>query len=173
MCGALRGARFFDDYAGQFTDSVISILNDSAELLGEGTEVKYRIVKTPFRFELKLFIAGEFRDLFTSGKGARKRFFDNIPSLNLNNETIRISERYAFNCNIISVSIPMRARERKLFKDPMVLAVIFGILCGLLCQHLPQEANSFILDKLASPIMSIILKLLSGIMGPVIFFSMI
>ena len=170
---ALRGARFSDDYTGQFTDSVISILNDSAELLGEGTEVKYRIIKTFFRFELRLYIAGEFHDLFTSGRGARKRFFDNLPSLNLNNETIHISERYAFNCNIISVSIPMQARERKLFKDPMILAVILGILCGLLCQHLPKEANSFIIDKLASPIMSIILDLLSGIMGPVIFFSMI
>ena len=50
--------------------------------------------------------------------------------------------------------------------------MILGIVLGLICQHMPDPAASFIIDGLASPLMSIMLNVLSGIMGPVIFISM-
>ena len=38
---ALREAGYADDYIAQFADNAVGVLNDYAELSGEGAEVKY------------------------------------------------------------------------------------------------------------------------------------
>ena len=168
----LRSARFSDEYVEQVKDQAVSILNDYAQLLGEGTEIEYTIERLFFRLELRLSIKGEEFNPFKSGSDASKRSFDSLLSLNLNTEASRISYDYILGYNLITVSIPLTDRTRKFFRDPMVLAVVLGVALGLVCHALPQEANSFIVDDLANPIMTIILKAVSGIMGPVIFISM-
>ena len=168
----LRGSGFSDEYVEQILDQAVSILDDYAGLLGEGTEIDYSIERLFFRIELRLFIKGRSFNPFQSGSDASRRSFDSILNLNLNTEAPRISYDYILGRNMITVSIPLTGRTRKFFRDPMVLAVVMGIAFGLLIKTLPQEANSFIVDDLATPVMTIILKMVSGIMGPVIFISM-
>jgi len=43
----------------------------------------------------------------------------------------------------------------------------------LICQHLPDHIRSFLVDGLADPIGSIVLALIAGVTGPVIFLSLI
>ena len=165
-------AGFLKDQVDLFTQKAIGVLNDYADRLGEGTEVRYKIAKTLFRYMLYVFIPGESYNPLTSGNSAKEYAFNSVLSLNLNTANIRISHKYALNRNIIAVGIPLSERKKKFFKDPIFIAVISGILCGLICQRLPTAANGFIVDKIASPLMSLILKLMAGIMGPVIFISM-
>lgn len=40
-----RGAGFSEDQTALFTEKAISVLNDYSDLLGEGTEIEYRIFK--------------------------------------------------------------------------------------------------------------------------------
>lgn len=168
----LRTAGFDDDYIWQFTSEAISILNDYAELIGVGTPIEYTLAKRFARVELRVLIPGAPYDPFVNGGDAGKRKLSSVVSLNLNTETTRVAYKYALGCNIISVSAPLTERRKSLVSNPVTIAVIAGIILGLLCQHLPERANSIIVDELASPLMSILLKALSGIMGPVIFTSM-
>ncbi|MBR4574304.1 MAG: cation:dicarboxylase symporter family transporter [Lachnospiraceae bacterium] len=167
-----RSAGFSDDQTELFTEKSLGVLNDYAELCGEGTDIEYRIFRGVLGIMVRVYIPGQAYNPFTSGKEARKRVFDNLLGMNLNAETVRLSYKYAFGRNIISVIIPLSDRKKKLLKDPMILSVVLGVTCGLICLGLPKEANSFIIDKIASPMMSILLNLMSGIMGPVIFISM-
>ena len=168
----LRSADYNEDQIAQFTDSAVSILNDYAELIGEGTEIEYRFSRGLLKYELKMAIQGEPYDPFKTGSEARNRKLADVVNINLNTETVRVSYQYTLGYNIISVIIPLAERKKPIFRDPMVLAPVLGIVLGLLCQRLPDAANSFIVNDLASPFLSIILKMLSGIMGPVIFISM-
>lgn len=168
----LRSAGYGDDSIAQFTDNAVSVLNDYAELVGVGTRVEYYIAKKLGRIELKMSIPGAQHDPLKSGKGAKKRRLASVVSMNLYTETARVSYKYAFGSNIISVSLPLAQRHRSIIKDPVVIAVILGAVLGFLCQYLPGAARGFVIDDLASPLMSIILDVISGIMGPVIFISM-
>lgn len=59
------------------------------------------------------------------------------------------------------------------FKSPLLWAILLGMFCGLICQHLPDHIRSFLVDGLADPIDSIVLALIAGVTGPVIFLSLI
>ena len=51
--------------------------------------------------------------------------------------------------------------------------MILGLACGLLLRLLPQEVNGFITHDVASPVLNILLKVISGVVGPVLFFSLV
>lgn len=167
-----RAAGFSDDQTALFMNKVVGVLDDYAELLGSGTEINYTIARTFFRLVLYVFIPGQNFNPFLSGKGARERSFENMLSLNLNNDEIHLTHKYGLGLNIINIGIPLSERKKGFLSDPTVLAVITGIICGLICQHLPSQINKLIVDEIASPLMTQLLKLLAGIMGPVIFISM-
>ncbi len=170
--GVFRKAGFSDDRISLFQKNAISVLNDYSDSLGEGGEIRYRIAKTLLHLVLYVVIPGECINPFAIGKDAERRNYESIINLNLNTEGTRLSHKYAFGRNIISVSIPLSERKRSFLKDPMLMSVILGVVCGLICRQLPQEANSFILDEIATPVTSLILNMISGIKGPVIFISM-
>ena len=58
-------------------------------------------------------------------------------------------------------------------KLPMFWAVVLGVVCGLVCRRLPDNIRSFLVDGLADPISSVVLALIAGVTGPVIFLSLI
>ena len=169
----LRDANFDDRYIEQFADDVVGVLNDYAELVGEGTEIEYSLNKGLVRIELRALIPGEQYNPLESGADAKRRKLASVATLNLNTETAKVSYRYAFERNIVSVSVPLSERRKGIIKNPMVIAVILGIVLGFLCQCLPGDVSGFIVDEIASPLLSIILNIISGIMGPVIFISMV
>ncbi len=168
----LRDAGFNEDYISQFADDAVGVLNDYADLIGEGVRVEYSLRKRLAKFSLIVKIPGDRYDPFVSGSSAKRRRLESVLSLNLNTEMATVSHDYAFGNNIISVSVPLSERRKALYKDPMVLSIVLGVVLGLLCQHIPEAANSFLVNELASPLLSIMLDVLSGIMGPVIFISM-
>ena len=51
----------------------------------------------------------------------------------------------------------------------MFLAISLGIVLGYLCLHLPDTVRSFLIDDLVSPVNSVVLGIISGISGPVVF----
>lgn len=138
-----RGAGFSEDHTALFTEKAISVLNDYSDLLGEGTEIEYRIFKNIMGITVQVHIPGQEYNPFISGKNTRKRIFDNLLGLNLNTDTVRLTYKYAFGHNIISVTIPFSERKKKLLRDPMILSVILGSVCGLVCLRLPEATNSF------------------------------
>ena len=169
---ALKKAGFPDSSIERFNDDAVSLLNDYAELFGEGTAVTYSIRRRLVKIELRLWISGENYDPFTNGDGAVERTENRVLRLNLNTETTSVSHSYFAGRNMISVDIPLTEKRRKLVKDPMIWAVIMGVIAGIICQHLPENVSNVIVNDLFSPVMSIILDLLAGIMGPVIAISM-
>ena len=169
---ALKKAGFPDSSIERFNDDAVSLLNDYAELFGEGTAVTYSIRRRLVKIELRLWISGENYDPFTNGDGAVERTENRVLRLNLNTETTSVSHSYFAGRNMISVDIPLTEKRRKLVKDPMIWAVIMGVIAGIICQHLPENVSDVIVNDLFSPVMSIILDLLAGIMGPVIAISM-
>ncbi len=67
----------------------------------------------------------------------------------------------------------MAPESSNILKQPMALAVIAGVAAGVLCLQLPANANAFVVDELVSPVLSIVLGVLSGAMGPIIFLSLV
>ena len=59
------------------------------------------------------------------------------------------------------------------YKSPLLWAIALGVICGLICQRLPENIRSFLIDGLAEPIGDIVLALIAGVTGPVIFLSLI
>lgn len=169
----LRKVGYEDCYISQFADNAVGVLNDYAALIGEGTEIEYSLAKRLVKIELKIHIRGTQYDPLQVGSEAKKRKLASVASMNLNTETAKVSYTYAFGCNIISVSLPLTERRKPILKNPMIIAIVLGFVLGFLCQLLPASWNAFIVDDIASPLMSVILAVLSGIMGPIIFISMI
>ena len=118
-------------------------------------------------------IPGESLDPFIEGNGAKDRSFEKVCGINLNAGSFGISYKYIMGCNIISINIPLTGKSRNIIRDPVVWGVLLGIVFGFLCRILPQEANESIINNIASPALNIILSLISGVMGPVIFISLI
>ena len=170
---AYRDAGYSEDTISVIVDNTVQLLNDATGFFGEGTEVEYRLTSNLFRTDLKLSIEGEHFDPFEDGDHAETRQINNVVTLNLNSGNSRIHYKYANGKNRISVSKPHAGRDASWLKNPYVIAVVLGIVAGLICQHLPEAARRFIIDQLATPIQSVILGLLAGMMGPVIFISMI
>ena len=55
----------------------------------------------------------------------------------------------------------------------MVKALLAGAVAGVICRFIPDEARTVFLDEIAAPIMSTVINLLMGIMGPVFFLFII
>lgn len=159
--------------AEMFIQKLVSVLDDYADCLGEGVKVKYLIWKGIVNMEFRVLIPGEAFDPFMEGDGAQERSFEKMFSLNLSAGNSRLTYRYTKKCNCISLSIPLSEKSKKIIKDPVVWGVILGFLCGFICSLLPQETRSFVTDSMATPLLNIILTVISGVMGPVIFFSLV
>ena len=170
---ALLKAGFPEFEAEFFVEKMVGILDDYAACAGEVTKVKYRSWKSVVNMEFRILIPGKPFDPFSEGKDAWNRAIDKMFSANLNNGTPRMFCKYANKCNYIAISIPLGYKPRKLIKDPVVWGIILGPACGLLLRLLPQDINGIITHDVASPVLNIILKVLSGVMGPVVFFSLL
>ena len=169
----LRKAGFSDSETDLFVERAVGVLDDYTAFFGEGTKLVYLIRKGLLKVELRIMIPGESLDPFIEGNGAKDRSFEKVCGINLNAGSFGISYKYIMGCNIISISIPLEGKSRNIIRDPVVWGVLLGIVFGFLCRILPQEANESIINNIASPALNIILSLISGVMGPVIFISLI
>ena len=169
----LLKAGFSASDADLFTERLTELLNDYTAAFGEGTKFQYTVWKNAVKVELRITIPGEKFDPFSEGDGAKKRTYENIFSANPDTGSSVMTYRYKMRCNLISIAISRPEKPKKLIKDPVIWGVILGIRAGLLCKILPADTSRFIVNDRATPIQSIILGLISGVMGPVLFFSLI
>lgn len=167
----LQNADFNDYYVEQFTSGVTCILNDYADILGEGMAVRYSLAKKYSKIELRMWIRGEAYDVFKNGSEARKHQFESLTGLSLNQELVSVSYKYESESNVITVSLPLLEKRKPFYKNALLWAIVLGVALGFVCQALPDSAKSFIIDDVASPVQSVVLSMISGIMGPIVFIS--
>ena len=166
-------AKYSGQKTEQFCDTVSDILQEIIDRPDEQREIRCRVVKHIDRVEFRIDVSGDRIDPMTDGKGAEKRNFRNkLNSMLLNPET-SVSVSYTNGWNRLVVRSPSRLANSKLLSEPMILAMLLGAVAGFLCRFLPKETRSVFLDKIAAPLMSAVMSLLMGIMGPVIFLFII
>ena len=169
----LKKEGFHEDECKEFVEKAAGILDDIRGRFGEGYEFEYSVRKHFGRIELRIIIPGERFNPFEDGSGAEKRSVEKVLQRQLRNTTTTIYYSYALGKNIISVySSTIRRRDFEI-KSPILWALILGLIAGLACRYLPENVSRFLTDDLADPVFSVIVGMMSGIMGPVMFLSMV
>lgn len=72
---------------------------------------------------------------------------------------------------LIFLTPPVRSKA-KVF-NPMIIASLIGLFLDLICSFLPANLSSFLVNDLASPVLTVAIKVMTGIMGPIIFLSLV
>ena len=169
----LNKAHFDQDVIDEYIEETVQLLDDYAFGLGDGIQVDYLIRRRLTRIDLQIRIAGDKYDPFDNGKNVRRRIFERDFNISLDNETANINYAYVFGSNVATLSIPLASKKKTILSDPVIWSAILGIVGGLIINQLPETANSFIIDDIVSPLMSTVLGAIAGVMGPVIFVSLI
>ena len=166
-------AKYDDTKTERFCSVVSDILQDMIDAPDEQREVKYRIRKRIDRIEFVMDVSGNKIDPMNEGEGAEERRFQNAVNSVLFNPETSVSVGYTPGWNHIIVKSPSRIANSKLLNEPMVKAMLLGVVAGLLIRLLPEKTGGLILDGIAAPVMSTLIGLLMGIMGPVFFLFII
>ena len=170
----LEKYRFSDDEIDLFLNHAADVLRCYREHFGEDAQLEYRVRKRFKRVELRLVMRGEK----LSPLEAKKEMGDTNQSVQqalsplVWNQTIAISHVYVAGRNVVTVVSP-RIEAKALHRSPMLYAAILGLVCGLLCLCLPDDIRNVIVNDIAKPVQSVSLRVLTGVMAPVILFSMI
>lgn len=169
---AIAKGKYKEEEIDVFLESVSETLLDYYALFPEETKFSYKIRKRFRRQELCITVPGEKRDVFVCGEKSQQREVGRwIHSLKLDS-SVDLQYRYRAEENILSFFTPPPQRGSFL-KNPMIIASLIGIVLGLLCLLLPADIAGFLVDDLASPVLNVAVRLLSGIMGPIIFLSIV
>lgn len=170
---ALAKGRISEDGTTDFLETVNAVLHDYQQFFSDAQEVRCRLRKKLGRIEFGILVRGEKRNPLEESELKDSQLIStHIRSLN-NDQSIYAAYRYFQGFNIITVYSPPPEDSRNILKQPMVLAMILGIIAGFIAQNLPAPVTSFLINDLASPILSIVLKCTAGVMAPVVFLSLI
>ena len=166
-------ARYDNSKIEQFCHIVSDILQEIIEDTDEQREVKYRITKRIDCIEFRIDASGNKIDPLADGNGAGERRFQNTVNSVLFNPETSVSVGYTPGWNHLVVKSPSRIANSKLLNEPMVQAMLLGVVAGIICRFLPEETSKVFLDGIAAPVMATVINLLMGIMGPVFFLFII
>lgn len=170
---ALQKAGFEEEECAVFANKILGLLDDSRELFGEGKEFEYAIGRRFGRIELHLIISGEKFNPFEDGRGAEDREKDRSLRIFIKDKTTSVSYNYIAGKNIITIFSPAIRRHELAIKSPILWALFLGLVAGMICRRLPEGVGRFLIDDLASPVFSVVIGMMTGIMGPLIFVSMV
>ena len=170
---ALRKAGFEEEECAVFTDRMLGLLDDSRDLFGEGKEFEYTIGKRFGRLELQMRIAGEKFNPFEGGRGAENRERERTLRNFFKDKTTTVSYNYIAGKNVFTIFSPAIRHREFAIKSPILWALFLGLLAGMICRRLPEEVTRFLIDDLLNPVFSVVIGMMTGIMGPVIFVSMV
>jgi len=170
---ALKKGKLMEDEISDYLGKVRGVLYDYRDYLGEETEIIYRIRKRVDRLELRMAIKGQKLDPFEKGRDLERRRHQKVISNFVFNQEVSMVHVYSMGYNVVSIRSPKLGVSKNILKQPMVLAVVFGVLAGLLCQLLPENAMSFIVEDVASLLLKVVINLVAGIMGPFAFLSIL
>ncbi len=147
-------------------------LEDYAANFGEETEFNIKLKKRFTCTELIITIPGKPYNPMQNG---RHEFFNDTYRMVSNYLVDRLSTAfftYALGKNTISIRAPRHVSDDATVKTT-VIAIALGILCGIIMRLLPETVSGFLINDLVNPVSSLLLAVMSGIMGPVLFFSLL
>lgn len=170
---ALSKIRLSESGAADFMKAVSEILQYYRGIFPEDTEVRYRLRKRLGRLQLDILVRGEKRNPLEEGEWADKQAGRKYIRSLSEDQNADAYYRYLADRNIITVFSPSAIEQKSLLSQPMVQAVLLGVVLGLICQHFPAKVTDFLVDDLSSPVMSVILNVTGGIMGPLVFVSLV
>ena len=166
-------AKYDEPKIEQFCETVSDILQGIIDHSDEQREVQYKLRKRLDHIELKIDISGDEIDPMTEGEGAEGRRLQNAVNRVLFNPDTSVSAGYKSGWNSISIKSPSRIANSKLLNEPMVKAMLLGIIAGVICRFIPDKASGIILDQIAAPVLSTVISLLMGFIGPIFFLFII
>ncbi len=168
----LKKHGFLEEDIEYYAKRVTEILNDYARHFGENTEVEYGILKHLGRLEIIIFIPGERFDPFEHGEDSGWRKMEKLFTLNVNSQVSCINYRYLIGRNIVIGSAPLDHKKKSILKNPYFWSIPLGVITGLICLHLPENAHQIIVADILEHLYNILIKVMSGVMGPAIFISL-
>ena len=169
----LSKKKIAEEDADVFVQTLEGVLSDYRDILGEDKEIRYQVRKRIDKVECKIFIKADRSDPFEEGKGAEERNRQKTVRNAMMNRDASLSYRYSYGYNIVTIQSARKTGSGNILKQPMVIGTVAGLIVGLLCQQLPQSVNQFIVNDITSPGLTIALNIMAGIMGPVIFFTIV
>ena len=173
-CKALMSkGKYSEQKIEQFCNTVAGILQDFIDDPDESREFRYSLKKHLDFVEFRLGVSGDKLDPVTEGENAEGISTRNAVNSVLFNPETSVEFAYTSGWNRIIVKSPSKVANSTLLNDSMVKAMLLGIVAGIVCRILPDGVSGIILDKIAAPIMSTLIGLLMGIMGPVFFLFII
>ena len=159
--------------AEAFAASAAEILDEYLSFLGEGCELRYKLKKRFDRVELRLFIRGGKHDIFEEGDKAEERLKQRSIDRVIYEQEAPLTYQYTAGCNIVTLRSAVKRDSSNILKQPMIQAVAGGLIAGLICLQLPEAANAFIVSEITEPVLTVSLNVLSGILGPIVFLSIV
>ena len=170
---ALSKIRLSESGAADFMEAVSDIMQYYRKVFPEDTEVRYRLRKRLGRIQLDVVIRGERKNPLEEGKWA-----DNHAGIKLirplsGDQNADVYCNRLGGRNIVTVFSPSAIEAGNLLKQPMIVAVILGVVLGLVFQLFPAEMTGSLVDDVTGPVLNIILKVIAGIMGPLVFLSLV
>lgn len=148
--------------------------------LGAGTPFRYSIGEHLGRVRLRIILRQPVKTPLLEENDPVDSVSEYVTQLFLRDNSAFVSYRKIQNRVIITLYSAVKPRKKFSIKSqtdwinsPLLWAIILGVICGLICQHLPESTRSFLVDGLAEPIGSIVLAMIAGVTGPVIFLSLI
>ena len=139
---SLSKARLEDFEKEEYINSIEDILEQYKDHLSEESELRYRIHKRGIRMEVILYIHGEKWDPLEQGADAADLSIkEKIRSLSFDNSSA-MSYHYIRGYNILALRSPSFKKHRSILKQPMIWAMILGIVAGIVCRFLPPAVSA-------------------------------
>lgn len=169
---ALAGNRISESGSSQFLETADTVLHDFLHFFPDA-KVRWRMRSRLGRIELNILVRGEKRNLLEEGNLKDSDFITSGLRALKDDMSVFAGYRYIRETNIITICSPPPEDRQNILRQPMFQAVVLGVTAGLIARQLPASVNAFLLNDLASPLMSIILDITAGVMAPVVFLSLI
>ena len=171
---------FPENEVADFAEKAVHILDNCSVSLGTGTQFRYVVDMHLSRVRLRIILMKPLNSPLSNADDTIDSISEFVTQLFLSDNSAFVSCRNIQNRTIITLYSAVMPRKKPSlksptlwFKSPLLWAIIMGVIGGLICQRLPDNTRSFLVDGLAEPIGSVVLALIAGITGPVIFLSLI
>lgn len=163
-----------EDAVNNYMQTVSDKLFDYCSDLPEGTEFDYRIQVRFRRVVLKIIIPGKKKILTEDGAGSPDaEVLKRIHSMRItyNREAPYL---YFMGKNILRFSTQtVDIRKQTVIRNPIIIAILAGLAAGILCSLLPENISGTIVSDITSPVLNVAIKLITGAMVPIVFFSLV
>ena len=171
---------FPEDAIALYIEKAVRLLDKCADEFGVGTPFRYTFDNHFGRVRLRIILVGSLSPSMSEEEETSDNVSEFVTHLFMNDDSPFVSYRKIQNRIFITLYSAVKPRKKLSlktptlwYKSPLLWAIALGVICGLISQRLPENIRSFLVDGLAEPIGDIVLALIAGITGPVIFLSLI